>query len=172
MAEAKLPKCVDAVKLVDNNQQFTCSIDTKNLSRLNEAVKSCDASVSCNLHFSRDQEGKRILSGRCATRVQMICQRCLGLVSISIDSQFNLGLVFNDEQARQLPRRLDPVEMTAEGKIELWDVIEDEVLLALPEFPAHAEGECQIKQPEPDITDASIERNSPFDVLAQLKQKQ
>ena len=34
MAEAQLPKRVDAGKLVDSNQQFTAYIDSANLERL------------------------------------------------------------------------------------------------------------------------------------------
>lgn len=173
MAEAQLPKRVDAVKLVDGNQQLSADIDSKNLIRLNEAVIRCDVPVNCEIEFQRDQDRNRLLVGSCNTRVVMICQRCLGEVELALESSFQLGLVFDDEQARQLPKRLEPVELEEDGQLDLWAVMEDEVLLALPSFPMHADGECQLEQtePEPDNTDSDEKRPNPFDVLAKLKQK-
>lgn len=174
MAEARLPQRVDAAKLVEVNQRFTADIDSKELSRLSDAVESCDAPVSCDIEFDRDEERNRILTGSCKTQVVMICQRCLGPVTIPVESDFQLGLVFDDEQAKQLPRRLEPVELDEDARLDLWETLEDEVLLALPSFPTHPESECQIKQPTPETTatdDSDVKRPNPFDVLAQLKQK-
>ena len=174
MAEARLPQQVNAAKLVEANQRFSADIDSKNLSRLQGAVESCVAPVSCEIEFDRDEERNRILTGNCKTQVVMICQRCLGPVTVSVESSFQLGLVFNDEQAKQLPRRLEPVELDEDARLDLWEAIEDEVLLELPSFPTHPESECQIKQPTPETTaieDSDVKRPNPFDVLAQLKQK-
>ncbi|WP_221795053.1 YceD family protein [Oceanobacter mangrovi] len=172
MAEAQLPHRVDATKLVEVNQQLRAKIDSSELTRLNEAVDQCLAPVECFVTFERDEERHRVLRGSCSTRVAMVCQRCLGTVEIEVDSQFSLGLVFDDEQAKQLPRSLEPVEMDENGILDLWEVVEDEVLLALPMFPMHSESECRIQQPEPENTTSGNEkRPNPFDVLAQLKQK-
>lgn len=173
MAEAQLPRRVDAVKLVMVNQQFNADIDSKQLTRLNEAVEDCIAPVHCEIQFGRDQENHRLLQGSCNTSVVMICQRCLGNVTIPLASRFQLGLVYDNDQARQLPKRFEPVEVDENGQLDLWTVMEDEVLLALPMFPAHPEGDCQFKQPEPmpETTDSDDKRSNPFDVLAKLKQK-
>lgn len=174
MAEAQLPRRVDALKSVDNNQRFNAEIDSSKLSRLREAVENCSAPVHCEIEFTRDRDDNRVVTGHCDTRVVMICQRCLGEVSLNIESSFQLGLVFTDEQARQLPKRLEPAEMDEHGQLDLWTVMEDEALLALPAFPTHKEGECQLLQtPErgPDATDSDEKRANPFDVLAKLKQK-
>src|SRR5690606_18973202 len=120
MAEAQLPKRVDAVKLVDNNQQLNADIDSKNLTRLLDAVVHCNEPVHCEIQFERDQDKNRMLTGSCNTNVVMICQRCLGEVSLPVTSRFQLGLVFDDDQARQLPKRLEPVELDENGQLDLW----------------------------------------------------
>lgn len=171
MAEAQLPHRVDAVKLVESNQEFNATIDVSELIRLNEAVEQCLDSVTCRLVFRRGEDNHRTLEGSCQTRVTMTCQRCLGSVEIPVQSQFELGLVFNDDQAKSLPRRLEPVLMDEKGILDLWSVIEDEVLLALPSFPTHPETECQLSQPVPDETIEDDKGPNPFDVLAQLKDK-
>lgn len=171
MAEAQLPHRVDVPKVVDNNQHFSAQVDSSKLLRLNETVERCIEPISCDMTFDRDEDRNRILVGSCSTRVSMICQRCLDSVEIGVSSQFSLGLVFNDEQAKRLPRRLEPVEVDENGILDLWAVIEDEVLLALPAFPVHAESECRMRQPEPENKPGNEKRPNPFDVLAQLKQK-
>jgi len=172
MTEAPLPKRVDGVKLVDNNQILNGIIDSKQLSRLASATISCDPHIMCHVEFSRDDERHRILSGNCSAEVVMECQRCLEDVSFAINSVFELALVFNDEQAKKLPRRLEPVELDEDGRMNLWDIIEDEVLLNLPDFPMHPTGQCQAHQTEPqENTAEEIKRPNPFDVLAKLKQK-
>lgn len=171
MAEARLPRRVDAVKLVGRNQRFSAEIDSKQLLRLSDAVERCDDSISCDVQFDRDDERNKVLTGSCKTQVDMICQRCLKPVTLPIESSFQLGLVFNDEQAKQLPKRLEPVELDEDARMDLWEVIEDEILLELPSFPTHAEHECQLKQPTQEVTELDVERENPFDVLAKLKQK-
>merc|ERR1712000_157629 len=143
------------------------------LLRFSEAVEDCNAPVSYILDFHRDQEGNRVITGSCNTMVVMTCQRCLGHVEVPVVSSFELGLVFNDDQAKQLSRQLEPAEVDEHGMLELWEVLEDGALLALPSFPVHEQGECELRQPEPapETTDSDEKRPNPFDVLAQLKQK-
>ena len=171
MAEAQIPHRVDAVKFVEQNQQFNGEIDSSELTRLTQSVERCLAPISVTLSFERDEERHRLLVGNCSTRVAMTCQRCLDVVEVDVSSRFELGLVFNDDQARQLPRQLEPVEMQQNGLLDLWETIEDEVLLSLPAFPAHPESECQFQQPEPEDSNSNVQQPNPFDVLAQLKQK-
>lgn len=175
MAEALVPKHVDAVKLVKANQTFNAVIEQKNLNRLTEAVVSCLEPVTCEIEFLQAADKQRLLRGKCHTKVVMTCQRCLGEVTFPVSSEFEIGLVFTDEQASQLPKILDPVELDEEGQLNLWTVVEDEVLLALPMFPMHPEDECQAavttaSEPEAETTNSSDERPNPFAALAKLKQ--
>lgn len=174
MAEAPLPKQVDAVKLVNVNQRLKAKINTENLTRLKAAVVNSSEFVECEIEFHQDESKHRLMTGSIQTHVSLICQRCLEAVNLPIHSDFQIGLVFNDDQSVQLPRSYEPVELDEEGRINLWDVMEDEVLLALPMLPTHAEGECQLKtftEPQAEITEFNDERENPFAVLAKLKQK-
>lgn len=175
MAEAVLPKQVDAVRLVQVNQRFNAKINSENLTRLQSAVVHCGEFVSCEIEFHQDESKHRLISGSVQAQISMICQRCLEEVDLPIQSDFQVGLVFDDQQAAQLPRSYEPVELDAEGRLNLWQLIEDEMLLSLPILPAHAVGECEAKkivaEPIAEIPDSSDERENPFAVLAKLKQK-
>jgi uncharacterized protein len=88
-----------------------------------------------------------------------------------LDATFRLGLVHNQEQMQRLSDRYEPLLLTGEPA-NLEEVITDEVLLALPIVPLHS-GVNTCRPPAADNqTPASDRRESPFAVLAQLKQKQ
>lgn len=173
MTVALLPKRVDGLKLVEVNQQLIGEINSAELTRLVGVVRSASPVVSCDVEFSRDEEHLRVLSGKCVVNVVMECQRCLGDVDTPIETSFRLGLVLNDDQAKALPKRLEPVMVDENGRLDLWEAIEDELLLNLPDFPMHPQGECQAFEVEPteEFAAKEEERPNPFEVLAQLKQK-
>ncbi len=109
--------------------------------------------------------------------VTLECQRCISPMSATLESQFKLGLVTTDDQAQQLPKELEPF-LTDEFSANLWSMIEDELLLALPPFPLHERNECPAAEvlesfepgEEPEAS-AKPERENPFSVLADLKKK-
>jgi uncharacterized protein len=91
-----------------------------------------------------------------------------------LEGENTLAIVWTDEQAAQLPRHLEPLIVNEEA-YSLWDVVEDELILALPPFSYHPLEECKQIQIESDFStslpdqEAGEEKPNPFDVLAQLK---
>jgi uncharacterized protein len=99
-----------------------------------------------------------------------------------VASRFVLGLVTSDEQASQLPKELEPFQ-TDDFSADLWQMAEDELLLALPPFPLHERNECpatpELEALEADADDSEksgveageTEKDNPFSVLAGLRVK-
>jgi uncharacterized protein len=99
----------------------------------------------------------------------------MGTMSVTLVSEFKLGLVTSDEQAQQLPKELEPF-LTDDFTANLWSMVEDELLLVLPPFPLHERDQCPARKDleayEPDGSGAEPVRKSgenPFSVLADLK---
>ncbi len=173
MFSGQLPPYLEPRKFADQERVVEGEARVGDLPRLREYRESLDQPVRVSLAFGRDEDGRRRVQGRVETSLVLVCQRCLGTVGFDISSQFNIGLVFSDEQAKHLPKRLEPVEMDENGQLDLWEVVEDEILLNLPEFPMHPEGECRMYKSESDNEpEADVKKENPFDVLAKLKQKQ
>ena len=89
-----------------------------------------------------------------------------------LDSDNTLAVVWTDEQAAHLPRHLDPLIVDEEA-CSLWELVEDEQILAMPPFSYHDPKECndrrkECSDPEPE-EDAQEGKPNPFNVLAQLK---
>lgn len=168
MAESNIPKQVDALKLVSSQQSFSASVATNDWLRLRDSVQQCDDQASVSLSFFRDEDNFPVVSGTISLQVALVCQRCLDDVRVDVSSEFQLGLVFSDEQAKALPKRLEPVEMDEHGQLDVWSILEDEALLSLPDFPKHSPDECKVKLTTTE-SDDDIVKDNPFDVLAALK---
>ncbi|UHD16202.1 YceD family protein [Thiocapsa bogorovii] len=133
--------------------------------------------ASVELRFSRDRDGRCIVAGRVRATLRLCCQRCLGEVEIPVDARIQLALIRRDEEALDLPEHLDPWLVTEERLVPL-DMIEDELLLAVPVVPRHPVGSCTAGPVEHGEATASARnretgseaRRGPFEILAALKQ--
>ena len=91
-------------------------------------------------------------------------------VEVDVSTEFELGIVFSDEQAKHLPKAYEPI--IADGdSLELLPVLEDEIILSLPMFAYHQEcGDHELVQEQveeivPEETEAP---DNPFSVLEQF----
>ena len=95
-----------------------------------------DAPVHYVLNFARDAQGRAVIHGVVETAVELTCQRCLQPVSVPIHAELALGVVQDEAAAKKLPDSLEPL-LLGDDPIRLADLIEDEILLALPVVPRH-----------------------------------
>jgi len=74
--------------------------------------------------------------------VQLTCQRCLAPMRVPVDGTARIALVASEAEAASVPADFEPVR-TQEGRIRVRDLVEEELLLALPIVALHASsGEC------------------------------
>lgn len=177
---AELPKSVDPYRLAEQNSTLEGFVPLSGLARFADAIlgaRSTEPREQCQvrLTFSKDQERRRIVDGEVDAEVMLECQRCMKPMTARLESRFRLGLVTSDQQAENLPRDLEPFQ-TEGFSANLWELVEDELLLVLPPFPLHERSECQATgvlesfEPNPDEQVPEEEkRENPFSVLADLK---
>ena len=125
------------------------------------------AEISCS--FFRDDESRSIVVVQVRADVQVVCQRCLDIMTVTTASESELAIVADDDQARQLPRRLGPLIVEGE-ECNLWELAEDELILSLPIVSYHDGVSCRKLPDYPDSDEtAQAQAESPFKVLEQLK---
>ena len=95
--------------------------------------------LSANLAFRAGAEGYAQLNLVVTGTVPLVCQRCLGLLEQPVSIDVLLTMVGNDQEAAGLVDPFDTV-MLADGELIPDQVVEDEVLAALPLAPKHADG--------------------------------
>ena len=167
---AALPKSVDARKLVQREQRLTGILPVNELPRLSATVESVDGEIRAELAFERDLQGHRTVSGKLHGTVELLCQRCLQAMPREVEAEIHWGIVWSEEQGKALPKDLDPVVQEGD-ELNLYEVLEDEILLNLPMVAYHDE-ECVARDRfhfGEDAEEADEQRENPFKVLEQLK---
>lgn len=122
------------------------------------------------LVFHLDRERRAVVSGRVTAVLTVQCQRCLGPLAVAVDSQFELAFCRGLDEAARLPGAYEPA-VAEDGWVRLADLVEDELLLALPVVPLHEAAQCGARQPATSADDEADEtrENKPFAVLAALR---
>lgn len=175
-SQQALPQWVDARKFAYQGVQIEGDIDLNLLPRLAKAVSGGAAPVHANLQFDLDESRHRIVTGQIFAGLSVICQRCLQPMDIAVDADLSVAIVATEEKAQQLPKHLEPWLLTEEGVADLYEVIEDELLLSLP-MVAYHDHQCLEKELYSTGTvqeETPIERgkDNPFAVLGVLKKSQ
>jgi len=169
---------IDPFKLADQKASIQRSLDLVSLPRVVEVVGESVNQVTVEMSFWRDDQFRCVIQGHLETRANVVCERCLNPVEQPIVSDFTLCVVASDEAARDIPREYDPLIVT-EQFVEVADIVEDEILLALPMFSYHADEDCDQgliprrddRQDEEADTQSSEQKPNPFSVLSTLKLK-
>ncbi|HHC72966.1 MAG TPA: hypothetical protein ENK54_08715 [Thiotrichales bacterium] len=165
-----LPDRVDALRFAQERVEMQGEIALSRLSRLVTQLRG-EGEALVRLRFGVDERGQSFVTGELEAAVELTCQRCLQPVSVPLEVDFRLGMVKDDAQARGLDEGYEPVLLQG-PTLSLHEIVEDELLLALPPVPRHPTGECPAGEgtlrfgelPEPDE-----ETDNPFAVLRGLK---
>jgi len=164
-----LPRMADPRKFSQQGIHLEGFVAVADLPRLASALASDRAAVTAKLEFGIGDEGRKVLSGHVNAQVEVVCQRCLDNLPLVIEADLNLAVVWDEDQAVNLPKYLDPW-IHGEGPADLYGVIEEELLLELP-LVAYHESECV--EPERfhsgDVVEHTDTPNNPFQMLEQLK---
>lgn len=142
------------------------------LPRLSALLGHADGEVVVALSTGCDAQEVRFIQGRLRADVEWTCQRCLGPLRLPLDITVNLGLARDEAAADRLPDEYDPLLVQEGGVVSVPDLIEDELLLALPQIPRHENlRECEahgyLQPGEPAL---DLKKRQPFAALATLLQ--
>ena len=165
----KLPELIDPLLFADRRSILAGALKISALERLSDIVADNDGDVGIEMQFAR--KGKRaMISGTIKAALVLKCQSCMQDLPWPIELNFNLGVVSSLQEAEQLEIDCEPLLFDGE-KISLNELIEDEILLALPDYPKHG-FDCIPQRSSKDAdfdNNVQAETNNPFSVLAKLK---
>lgn len=101
----------------------------------------------------------------------LTCQRCLGPVDIEVTVNQSFRFVASEEAAEAQDEEAEEDVLALSQDFKLSDLIEDEVLMALPVVPRHETCPVEVKLAavDPGFDIASAEKRNPFAVLAKLQ---
>lgn len=171
MQNPVLPGNIDPWRLAAESGRLEGVLALAALPRLAAVLNRADGAVMVALAAGIDPGGVRFIAGSLQTQVELVCQRCLGLLSWPLDVEVSLGLVHSEAEADCLPEKYEPL-LVPEGVLRVADLVEDELLLALPQIPRHADAsDCETRDDQPSASESTpVAPDPPLAALASLLQ--
>jgi uncharacterized protein len=174
---SRSPDFVDPWHFADIGKRISGTLMLVDLPRLARFLQQPGGEAKFELEFFRDQRKRACISGFVKADLVLQCQRCLGPLRLAVDSEINLVAVEGFDEAEQLPESTEPLLME-ESRVRLEELVEDELLLSIPQVPRHTSGACATDNiisdsvPPDHAEDDEDEVENPFAELATLKSKQ
>jgi uncharacterized protein len=138
------------------------------LSRLTGMLKSDQAEILVNFVFSDSEYDRPMVRGHVEVELSIECQRCLKPVVQLVELDFELLIDASDNAVQA--SGIDTL-YSEEGAIDIFEVVEDELILGLPLVALHESGSCNEYWDVSDNAQKEPERENPFLVLEKLKTK-
>ena len=164
--QGKLKQRYQIHKEVSRSSYFQGQIDVEALPRLGELLASTVATINVQFEFQHSDYDTPMVSGKMQADLEMECQRCLQAMPISSQVDFKLLVDAPEDIVRE--SSLDTV-YSEDGSIDIFEVVEDELILALPLVAMHESSLCNRHWQAPDHDQDSVVKDNPFSVLKDMK---
>ncbi len=172
---SRLPENVDPRRLASQGTAYSGTVNLDKLDRLSDALKDASGQAEFSITFYRDNRKRARIKGQVKADLVLECQRCLGELLFPVTAELDLAVIKVPEEAEHLPDSCEPV-WVEEETLRLLNLVEDELILAIPQVPRHEDDACDVdwENPVDDIQaeqedDLSDKKPNPFAVLAGLK---
>jgi uncharacterized protein len=158
--------------MVSARRSFEGTLPIATLSRLREALAGTDGLVQFELDFGRDGLGTDYVAVQAQARLTLTCQRTLEPFVLPVTVDTRLGLIRHERDEAGLPPDYEAPLVPEDGRLNPADVIEDELLLALPLVPVNPDSSLPDEVTSHDAdedADGEGHAGNPFAVLRELK---
>ena len=169
LMSAEMPEILDAWRMVAARREFEGRIALSALPRLRDALFDAAGEVAFALEFDRDAMRMPYVELRIDAELPLQCQRSLQRFAYPVRVVQRLGLIRDEAEEAALPTGYEPLLLPEDGALRPLDLVEDELLLAIPVVPVKPGSEA-VERDWPVSTEEEVRAN-PFAGLAALKKK-
>src|SRR5262245_7047700 len=127
----------DLESLADRGVTLSGELEIGTLTRLTSLLHSDFGSVRATLRFRQRGDGWLQAELGLKALVELVCQRCLEPFRHELEETVNVVLAGSDSLPATVPEGLEPFELE-DGRLQPAQLIEDELIVALPLVPKHA----------------------------------
>jgi len=161
----KLKRISDSFAFARDGRVLEGTLPVASLERLHDQLANVAGELAFRLQGRRGQRGELLLEVEVSGTLALACQRCLEAIVFELDIDSLLELVPEGAELSQDELEDDTRDfLPVAGELDVAQLVEDEVLLALPVAPRHER--CGL----PGAA-AAGEQIHPFATLAALKGK-
>ena len=172
----RLPVYIDPQRFADSGRRLRGQLPLSGMERLTSALHSASGSVEVDLQFEVDRHRRVAVTGTLYAVLDLVCQRCMLGMPFAVQRAVRLAPVSDETEIEILAEGFEPMMLDENGLVALADLIEDELILALPMISTHAKADCSIRtefggDPETmrELASEPEIRRNPFEVLTGLK---
>jgi len=140
-------KLRDVRKLADARATLDLEIPVAELPGLPGELMSGDGQVHAHVQFGREQ-GFMVAQVALRAQLELICQRCMGPMRLPIETSSPVLLVESEADAEAAPVEWETY-LAAEGRLSVAALAAEELLLALPVVPLHADSDACVAAGKP-----------------------
>lgn len=164
-----LPEFVDPFRLASQQACMNGVVPVTAMTRVAALMRDGSGAVEIALRFRMSASGVPRVDGSARLTAHLVCQRCLDPFDVELAPELKFAFMQGGGgeamEKAELAAGYEPLEY--DGRVALTTIVEDEILLTLPDFPMHLPGACTAAG-EIGATDPG---DSPFAGLrAQLQQ--
>ena len=131
-------KLRDVRKLAESRAEFDFQLPVAELPGMPAELSAGDGQVQVQIRFGREQ-GFATADVRLSAQLQVICQRCMAPMALSVRAHSPVLVVETEQEAEDAPAGWETF-LATEGRISIEALAAEELLLALPIAPLHEAG--------------------------------
>jgi uncharacterized protein len=168
----RLSETVDLNRLPPQGLRVAGALALEHFGRLVEVCRTREGQVSADLLFEHTARGLRVVHGIVDTSLPLICQRCLEPMMQPVHAEVMLALFLAGESQEGVPE--DVEALVVDPLYSVTNLLEDEILLAMPMMPRHPMGTCVAAGSAPargGQGETKTERPHPFATLEKLRRR-
>jgi uncharacterized protein len=147
---------IDGFEFASAGASLSGALPIRGFPRLHDMLAEHEGEVVYEVEGMRDERGRPALRLKVRARLDLRCQRCLEALPFEVQADETLVLAATQAEIDAEPADVDAADRVLAAKeMPVRELVEDELILALPYAPRHAG--CSARA----STDAA-ERVSPF----------
>ena len=164
-----VPEVLDASRMVAARRGVAGWVPLSALTRLRDSLVDTDGEVTYSLDFGTDELKVPFVELRVETELPLLCQRSLERFLFPVAIEQRLGLIRDEADEAALPPGYEALLVPEDGMLKPVELVEDELILALPVIPVKPGTEAMERDWPAEETE--LERANPFAALSALKNK-
>jgi uncharacterized protein len=129
---------IDGLEFARTGSKLQGAWPIAEFARLRDALRTRDGILQYALRGVPEERGRPALQLKVDGALQLVCQRCLGALEFPLRIDVSLQLVATQAEVDAEPLEAEgPEQIVAGREMPVRELVEDEVLLAIPLAPRH-----------------------------------
>ena len=145
---------IDGLEFARTGSKLQGAWPVAEFSRLRDVLRTDEGTLQYELLGVPQERAYPALRLKVGGTLQLVCQRCLGALEFALHIDVSLGLAATQAEVDAEPLEAEgPERIVAGPEMPVRDMVEDEVLLAIPLAPRHER--CAGREAEAASKDSS-----------------